>query len=178
MKLFAGVVIEVYENDAKGNIKNAYVKAIKYLDMSDMSIKETDVRSISDIIGCNITLPYMASITKLEPIIPENHDADYVSFITKDDRSHYTFIPMFINDELINTIFNAKLSIVEIKDLGSQYIIRYDFNNGSMAIYNNNELKYGYNIPKANMFVKSYWSDYDVDAVNKLEEFIKNQIDS
>lgn len=39
MKLFAGAVIEVYENDVKGNIKNAYVKAIKYLDMSDMSIK-------------------------------------------------------------------------------------------------------------------------------------------
>ena len=117
MKLFAGVVIEVYHHDIEDNIRDAYVKAIKYLDMSDMSIKETDVRNISDIIGYNITIPYVASIVKLEPIIPENHNTDYVSFITKDERSNYAFVPMFINNELINTIFNAKLSIVEIKDL-------------------------------------------------------------
>ena len=177
MKLFAGVVIKVYHHDIEDNIRDAYVKAIKYLDMSDMSIKETDVRNISDIIGCNITIPYVASIVKLEPIIPENHNTDYVSFITKDERSNYAFVPMFINNELINTIFNAKLSIVEIKDLGSSYVIRYDFKDGSVAIYNNNELKYGYDIPNAKMFVSSYWSDYDINAVNKLEEFIKNNIE-
>lgn len=174
MKLFAGVVMEIYNHNVKKDIMEAYVKAIKYLDISDMKVKEVDVRDISDVIGCNITLPYLASITKLEPIIPENHDADYVSFITKDDRSNYTFIPMFIDNELINTIFNKKLSIVEIKDLGSSYIIRYNFDNGSMAIYNGNKLKYGYDIPNANMFVKSYWSDYNNNAVKELENFIKN----
>lgn len=176
MKLFAGVVIKIYNHNIKENTMDGCVTAIKYLDMSDMSIKETDVRNISDIIGCNITFPYVASIIQLEPIIPENHDADYVSFITKADRSNYTFVPMFINNELINTIFNAKLSIVEIKDLGSQYIIRYDFNDDSFSIYHNNELKYGYDKPNAKMFVSSYWADYDVDAINKLEDFIKNNI--
>lgn len=177
MKLFAGVVLEVYKHDIEDNIRDAYVKAIKYLDMSDMSIKETDVRNISDIIGCNITMPYVASIIQLEPIIPENHNADYVSFITKADRSNYTFVPMFINNELINTIFNAKLSIVEIKDLGSAYIIRYDFKDDSLSIYHNNELKYGYDKPNANMFVSSYWADYDIDAVNKLKDFIIDNIE-
>ena len=178
MKLFVGTVIEIYNNNIKENTMDGYVKAIKYLDTLDMKVKECDIRGISDIIGCNITFPYVASILKLEPIITENHDADYVSFITKADRSNYTFVPMFINNELINTIFNAKLSIVEIKDLGSSYVIRYDFKDDSFSIYHNNELKYGYDKPNAKMFVKSYWSDYDIDTVNKLEEFIKNQIDS
>lgn len=177
MKFFAGVVIDIYHHDIEDNIRDAYVKAIKYLDMSDMSIKETDIRNISDIIGCNITMPYVASIIQLEPIIPENHNADYVSFITKDDRSNYTFVPMFINNELINTIFNHKLSIVEIKDLGSAYIIRYDFKDDSFSIYHNNELKYGYDKPNANMFVSSYWSDYDTDAVSKLKDFIIENIE-